>query len=773
MILVLTMLMTMFVGIGAVSASDTYTALSTPTLVTNGGAQDLAIIQVSIPNAAAIKVYDVVTVSLPSEITLAASADTVAAFNAAPGASNVQIVVPASLPNGHTNGLASATTLGVSNTGSAVVTSTRTSIDITMNAGAGTANPGLMLIYMKNAAIGSVEGDVKARMLAPANSGFPSGEVTVGRATVGRGNTLASVLSVKSFGDAGLPFNPGLGQLGTDVISLAETAPATLEAGEVIKVKLPNGFAWTVGAGTQSWGWANGAPTVQVEASDARILNVTVNNPTFPSVAGGQSGRVNFRAGITVDDSIARLGDVTARIYSNKGNVSEQDLVLAKYVQYGVEVKEDTKKDLIAGKHDQTIGNFIMEENIAGSLIGNRMVRMTLPSGVKWSGEYQAGNLPAPPVALTGNVVLGGYSTQDNYSTLRTVVTAGTKSKFKFENLRVDVAPDFTGPITVTFSGEAGVSGEVVVAEVTPAVELQVENISDIRIGEQNQQLGTLVITETKRENIKLVTPRIDVWGQTPSTTPTQDQTTNGAIHLTLPGGAEWSAGYPTVEVTEGDIVLKVNEMSKTNDGRVLVIPVKSESTIASTIKVSGLSATLYRTVPEGAFKVGVTGLAINETGGKIGDRNLAFPQYESLKVTVANCITPAPQDDAYQTNVEFRIDSNIYYVNGKAMVMDVAPYITNGRTFLPIRYVAYALDIDEEDIVWDSAARTVTIYVGDNEVELTIGSTTMYVNGEAVVMDASPEITNDRTMLPIRWVAEAFGNDVGWDPMTRTVLIH
>ena len=98
-----------------------------------------------------------------------------------------------------------------------------------------------------------------------------------------------------------------------------------------------------------------------------------------------------------------------------------------------------------------------------------------------------------------------------------------------------------------------------------------------------------------------------------------------------------------------------------------------------------------------------------------------------------------------------FVIGSNIYTVNGLTKIMDVAPYINNGRTFVPYRYLALALGVAEDDIVWDDATKKVTVTKGDTVVEATIGSTTLTVNGEAVTMDVAPEIKNGRTMLPAR----------------------
>ncbi len=68
----------------------------------------------------------------------------------------------------------------------------------------------------------------------------------------------------------------------------------------------------------------------------------------------------------------------------------------------------------------------------------------------------------------------------------------------------------------------------------------------------------------------------------------------------------------------------------------------------------------------------------------------------------------------------------------------------------------------------------TVNASVGTT-VKLTIGSTTAYINGEAQMLDAAPINRNNRTMLPVRFLANAFGveNDgIKWDAATRTATL-
>ena len=56
--------------------------------------------------------------------------------------------------------------------------------------------------------------------------------------------------------------------------------------------------------------------------------------------------------------------------------------------------------------------------------------------------------------------------------------------------------------------------------------------------------------------------------------------------------------------------------------------------------------------------------------------------------------------------------------------------------------------------------------------VEMTIGQDVGYINGSPMALDAAPIIRESRTMLPVRFVAEAFGATVGWDGVTSTATI-
>ncbi len=55
-------------------------------------------------------------------------------------------------------------------------------------------------------------------------------------------------------------------------------------------------------------------------------------------------------------------------------------------------------------------------------------------------------------------------------------------------------------------------------------------------------------------------------------------------------------------------------------------------------------------------------------------------------------------------------IGSKVMNINGVAVAMSAAPEITNGRTFLPVRDLGYALGLTDADIAWDDATKTATL---------------------------------------------------------------
>ncbi|MFR9297365.1 MAG: stalk domain-containing protein, partial [Aedoeadaptatus pacaensis] len=104
---------------------------------------------------------------------------------------------------------------------------------------------------------------------------------------------------------------------------------------------------------------------------------------------------------------------------------------------------------------------------------------------------------------------------------------------------------------------------------------------------------------------------------------------------------------------------------------------------------------------------------------------------------------------------------------------VDVAPFIHNNRTMLPIRHVAESLGLE---VQWIEKTRTVVLSDKNNRVEIPVDTNKIIVNGKTYVSDTKAMIRNDRTYLPIANVARALGlvdgKEIIWNAETQEVEI-
>lgn len=129
------------------------------------------------------------------------------------------------------------------------------------------------------------------------------------------------------------------------------------------------------------------------------------------------------------------------------------------------------------------------------------------------------------------------------------------------------------------------------------------------------------------------------------------------------------------------------------------------------------------------------------------------------------------------KNNISYLTDSSVnsgihVLYNGKRVSFHSYgqnPEILEGRTLVPLRSIFEAMGADVE---WDGDTRTATAKRGNVTVTIQIGASEIYKNGKAVALDVPAQIVNDRTMVPARVIAEAFGADVQWNGNGRTVFI-
>lgn len=104
--------------------------------------------------------------------------------------------------------------------------------------------------------------------------------------------------------------------------------------------------------------------------------------------------------------------------------------------------------------------------------------------------------------------------------------------------------------------------------------------------------------------------------------------------------------------------------------------------------------------------------------------------------------------------------------IDGFPIISDVAPEIKNGRTMVPLRVVSESL---VANVAWSN--KEVTIAKQDLKAKLTLNSKVVLQNEVQQQLEAAPYLKNNRTMVPLRFIAETFGCQVTYQK--RTVAVN
>ena len=140
---------------------------------------------------------------------------------------------------------------------------------------------------------------------------------------------------------------------------------------------------------------------------------------------------------------------------------------------------------------------------------------------------------------------------------------------------------------------------------------------------------------------------------------------------------------------------------------------------------------------------------------------------FENIAEGVFETINYKKQVEEYSRKI---LNSPRVWVNDVMIEMDVSPMIINGRTMVPIRAITENLGASVD---WNDALKAVTILLGNDEIKLFIDNTKVVVNGINTNIDVPPTIVNSRTLVPVRFISEKIGKEVGWIDPWKLVKIN
>ncbi len=252
-------------------------------------------------------------------------------------------------------------------------------------------------------------------------------------------------------------------------------------------------------------------------------------------------------------------------------------------------------------------------------------------------------------------------------------------------------------------------------------------------------------------------------------------ETTTGKLYYVNTKGEKYD-----VTNDDGMLYAYTNEefFSEKADNKKLQISLKDDATVGEKVRVQAI----YNNNP--IANVDLTIVDDIETGKVLTNRSSYNAGEEAgIEFTLVNSSGNAMKLDFFPTNIDIRwIDSSVSDPGFKVNLTDHGASLTSKGTLLtslqcdkPCTGKFEITFTDDKGHAYQVVSDTFTFKDPDakaQKVELTIGSTAMKVDGSTVTMDVAPLIYQDRTFVPLRAVAQAFGGDVNFDNDSRVITI-
>lgn len=561
--------------------------------------------------------------------------------------------------------------------------------------------------------------------------------------------------------------------------SVGASMQAVVDVDDEITLKLNSGFEFANSSSNEITIEADGSTiTPDVDYDDDEIV-ITVNSDISADID------TLTISGIQVEATSANEGSVATIKVSATGNDSVS-VEVATVVDYAVSMSVDEDEDVpviysgvdvdntgITDDSDHESLEVTIEETFAGAWDNAKKFTLTLPEGVYATDvEVTTDN----GLELDEEDFINAYDEgeYEYFEFDKRIFDENESDNDPYElnfTFTLVADPGFEGDVVLSLSGDAlDEDQEVVIAKFVKPYTVSAQQ-NDLNIDYRNTEIPTdVVITEAeaglweKGSEFALTLDKIE-FDDDASVTPDDES----------------GLSVKNVKTTDGEIRFTIDEESDDEP---------------ATVTVSDLTLYMDRSLPAGAYDLNAYALTMlgvdsaeeaesfdgsdydADDKGYLPETLLAeagtdvFVGDESddidytAKTGFVNIVTAGSDTTGFTTKLTVPIGEN-YLIAGETQVtLDAPAYINaEGYTMLPVRAISTSLGIDNNNVLWDQATRTVTILYGDRIISMTAGASVMYVNGSSIPTSSSVEIVNDRTFLPMRDLATALGvTDLTWD---------
>ena len=552
----------------------------------------------------------------------------------------------------------------------------------------------------------------------------------------------------------------------------------TGDSDDTLTLKLNSGFEFVVDSNTM----VDGGSAGKYEMSQLQGYEFDDDEITFE--LGAYTGAESLKiTGLRVEATTAKEGATATLKVSMTGNDSVS-VEVATVVDYAVSMSVDEDEDVpviyigvdvdntgITDDSDHESLEVSIDETFAGAWDNSKKFTLSLPEGV-----YAADvDVVVDGIDLDREDFINAYDNGE-YEYFEFDKRIFEENDSDNDPYELDVTftlvadPDFEGDVVLTLSGDAMEEQEVTIAKFVKPYTVSAQQ-NDLTIDYRNTEIPTdVVITEAeaglweKGTEFALTLDKIDFDDDATVTADDESgmeikdvKTKDGEIRFTV--DSESDDEPATVTVSDLTLYMDRNLPAGAYDLNMYALDMLG---VDSAEEAEDFDGSDYTTSDKGYMPQ--TLLADDDTTVFVGDESDDIDY--TAKTGFVNIVTAGSDTTGFTTKLTVPIGEN-YLIAGETQVtLDAPAYINDeGYTMLPVRAISTSLGIDNNNVLWDQATRTVTILYGDRIISMTAGASVMYVNGSSIPTSSSVEIVNDRTFLPMRDLATALGvTDLTWD---------
>ncbi|WP_458407217.1 copper amine oxidase N-terminal domain-containing protein [Anaerotignum sp.] len=558
-----------------------------------------------------------------------------------------------------------------------------------------------------------------------------------------------------------------------------------------LKLKLSKGFEFDADT-CEGIGAGSGVFCVRAVDGDTAYVDVV-----------GDQAKIKIN-GLKIEATTAKAGDV-ATLTVSANDWEKASVEVATVVGEGLVIEVDEDEDVpemwsgvaadtafLADEDDNVAKTITIKETVKGAYSNKDEVELVLPEGVWVVTTDDVEGVVIDVIEGEGTMTQGeweedfrnAYKEGDHKSFVfekRTLEETTDDEAFEIEvDLQLVADPGFVGDVVVELLVDGESAGEVTVATFkTPLVVEAAQN--DLKIDYRNTEVNSDIVVKEAEAGL---------WGE--NLMISFDIDDNGVMKF------------------EDDVEYAVNEesgMEIDGEDKVVEFVVEEESDEeAAVVTISNLSLFMERNIPAGAYDLTMSGNVFGEYKESVlfapdcavkgsfdddGDWTVADTHDKDdecqiydvedfsdvAKEAFINVVTAGREaDDAsFTTKVVVPVGESYIVAGEQTIALDVPAYVSAaGYTMLPVRAVATGLGINNNNVLWDQATKTVTILYGQRIITMVAGQKVINVNGSVIPASASVEVVDGRAFLPMRDLATALGvTDITWDAATKTATLN